>query len=398
MALPNTTVAEVSANIIAKLEASLNQTIPLLPKSFNRVIAKALGAVVVTLYKYCGFIFLQMFVATAQDKDTEIYGQVFNPLVAHGDLIGVTAKTAATRAEKTVAVNVINQVGSLPSGTQLVSDLNGVTYLTIGDTALSAAVVYPTIRAVSDQSGGDGSGEIGNLQIGDEVNFVNPLGDVDRITSVNSIIVTGADGETTEAYRKRIQDAFSARPQGGAYSDYRAWGSAEEGIAQIFVYTSETKPGQVDVFVESSTTDTRIPTEAQLSAVAVAIELNNEGLASRRPVSALVNTKPVTVATFDTQVVGLSSVDNIAEVQNDITTAVQQYFLNRAPFISGLDVPPRRSNIQQAEVQGTVADIVSGAGGIFVSANVTESSSPIIVRSLANGELAVSGTVTFTAT
>jgi uncharacterized phage protein gp47/JayE len=394
MALPNTTVAEISANIVAQLEASLNQTIPLLPKAFNRVLAKALGAIVVTLYKYASYIFLQMFVATAQNKETEIYGQAFTPLVAWGDLIGVEAQTAATRAEHTVAVNVINQVGSLPAQTQLLSDLNGVTYLTVGATLLDAAVVYPTIRAQADQSGGDGSGEIGNLQVGDEVNFINPLGDVQRVTSVTAQTVTGADGETTEAYRLRIQNAFQARPQGGAYSDYRSWGSAVEGVAQIYPYTSST-PGAVDIYVESSTTLNRIPTEAQLSGVATAIELNDEGIATNRPVSALVNTLPVTVATFDTEVASISGVADIAKVQRDVTTAIEQYYLNRSPYISGLDVPPRRDRVQRAEVQGTVADIVSGAGGIFVTATIEESSSPIEIRSLGAGELAVSGNVTF---
>ena len=50
MALDTPTIAEISANIISQIEASINQTIPLLPKAFTRVLAKVLGAVFIILY------------------------------------------------------------------------------------------------------------------------------------------------------------------------------------------------------------------------------------------------------------------------------------------------------------------------------------------------------------
>jgi len=395
MALQPPTIAEVKDTIVAQLEASLNQTIPLLPKALNRVLAKVFAGVFILLYKYSMYIFLQLFVDTASNEDTTVFGKTFNPLRAWGDLIGVSPQTAATRAELTVEIQVINQVGSLPAGTQLLSDDNGVTYLTIGSVALTAATVSVNIRAASDQSGGDGSGEIGNLQVGQVVNFVNPLGDVQRSTAVTAIVVTAADEETTSSYRQRIKDAFQARPQGGAYADYRIWGDETEGIANIYPYTG-TVPGSVDVYVESETETDGIPTDAQLNAVAQNIELDEEGIATRRPVSALVNVLPITRTAFDVEVVGVSQVDDLVEVQANIRTAITQYFENREPYISGLDVPPRRDRVQQSEVLGTVADIVSGAGGVFQDAIVSELGSQITIRSLTEGEKAKVGVVTFT--
>ena len=89
MSLQTPTTAEISANIIAQLETTLNQTIPLLPKSFLRVLSKTLGAVFILLYKYGGFIFLQQFVATASIKETIINGVTVKPLVEWGRLIGI---------------------------------------------------------------------------------------------------------------------------------------------------------------------------------------------------------------------------------------------------------------------------------------------------------------------
>ena len=111
MSLVTPTTKDISDNIIAQLEASLNQTIPLLPKSFTRVLAKAMAAVFVLLYKYGGFIFLQIFVQTASNVDTEINGKTVNPLIEWGRLIGVGDPTPATSAQLLVDINVETQTG-----------------------------------------------------------------------------------------------------------------------------------------------------------------------------------------------------------------------------------------------------------------------------------------------
>ena len=372
MSLTTPTTKEISDNIIAQLEASLNQTIPLLPKSFLRVLAKVLAGVFILLYKYGGFTFLQIFVQTASSKETIVNGKSIVPLTEWGRLIGVGDPVAATQAELLIDITVENQVGSLPSGTQLVSALNGVTYITIGTVLLDAAIVQATIRAVSDQSGGGGAGAIGNLDPGAIVSFANPLANVARDTVVNSQVVTGANGESTEAYRQRIIDRFQKRPQGGAYVDYEIWGEEVAGVVNVYPYTSD-NPGQVDAWVEANTdTDPDgIPTTAQLQAVLDSIELDENGLASRRPANALANTFVITRKGFDCTVSGLV-VDNLATVQASIDTAVTEFFLNAEPFIDGLTIPPRLDRITRSALIGLVEDIVTAANGSFTTVIFTE--------------------------
>lgn len=367
MSLTTPTTKEISDNIIAQLEASLNQTIPLLPKSFMRVLAKTLAGVFVLLYKYGGFMFLQIFVQTASMNETVVNGKTIIPLVEWGRLIGIGDPVAATQAELSITVTVENQTGILPSGTQLVNADNGVTYITIGAVTLNAATVAATIRAVSDQSGGGGAGAIGNLDPGAIVSFANPLANVARDAVVVSQIVTGADGESNEAYRQRIVDRFQKLPQGGAYSDYELWGEEVAGIVNIYPYTSD-NPGQVDVYVEASTdTDPDgIPTPAQLQAVLDSIEKDQNGLASRRPANALANTLPITRVGFDVTVYDLVA-DNLATVQADIQSAVTDFFINAAPFIDGLTVPPRLDRITRTALIGLIEDIVTAANGTFTT-------------------------------
>ena len=398
MSLQTPTTNEISANIIALLEATLNQTIPLLPKSFLRVLSKVLGAVFILLYKYAGFIFLQIFVATASINSTVINGLIVRPLVFWGRLIGIGDPVAATQAELLIDITVENQTGSLPSGSQLINVDNGVTYITIGSVALSAPTVQATIRAVSDQTDGGGAGAIGNLEPADVVSFANPLPNVARDAVVDSQIVTGADAESTAAYRQRVIDRFQARPQGGAYADYRIWGEEVAGIINIYPYTGD--PGEVDVYSEateaSSGNADGIPTQAQLDEVFDAIELDDNGLASRRPAGAFINSLPITRSGFDTVINGLV-VDNAAQVQIDIESALEKFYLAAEPFVDGLTLPPRKDRITRSAITGLVEDTVTAASGIFtdVTFDITTVGGSLELYVLQQGEKAKSVTVSF---
>lgn len=371
MSLQTPTIQEISDNIVAQLSASLNQTIPLLPKSFIRVLAKVLAGVFILLYKYGGFTFLQIFVRTASTKVTVINGKTVTPLIEWGRLIGIGDPIAATQAELTVDVTVETQTGSLPSGTQLTSAL-GVTYITIGATLLDAATKSVTVRAVADQAGGGGAGVVGNLNPGAILSFANPLANVARDTTVTAQTVTGADAEDIEAYRQRVIDRFQKRPQGGAYADYEQWGEETAGIVNCYPYTSA-NPGQVDIYVEatpaSSGNPDGIPTLAQLQAVLSSIELDLGGLATRRPANALANTFAITRTGFDVRVIGLT-VDNLAQVKADIEASLTDYFLAREPYIIGLSVPPRNDRITKAAALAVIDDVVAASGGIFTNAYV----------------------------
>jgi len=373
MSLTTPTTKEIGETIVAQMEASFNQTIPLLPKSFLRVLAKVLAGVFVLLYKYAGFMFLQMFVQNASANSTTVNGVIFTPLTEWGRLIGVGDPVAATNAELLIDITVDNQVGSLPSGSQLVNSGNGVTYITIGAVLLNAATVQANIRAVSDQTDGGGAGAIGNLNPADIVSFANPLANVARDAVVNAQVTTGADAEATEVYRQRVVDRFQKRPQGGALVDYESWGEEVAGIVNVYPYTSN-DPGQVDVYVEATVASSGdpdgIPTAAQLQAVLDSITLDENGLASRRPANALANTIAITRVGFDSTVSDLV-IDNLATVQASIGTAITEFFLDAEPFIDGLTVPPRQDRITRAALIGLVEDIVSAGNGTFTTVTFT---------------------------
>ena len=76
-------------------------------------------------------------------------------------------------------------------------------------------------------------------------------------------------------------------------------------------------------------------------------------------------------------------------------TAVEEYFLDREPFIEGLSVLPRLDRITQSGVAGVVDDIVSVTGGIFGGVIIKQSGVTISVYSLGIGEKSKASSVTF---
>lgn len=388
MSLSIQTTQEVSDDVVAQLELKLSQTIPLLPKTFTRVLAKVLAGIYVLLFKYCGFIFLQMFVQHATNEETTINGVKDRPLTLWGKLFGVGEPLAATRAELVIEVTVTNQTGNLAAGAQVVRSETGVIYLTTTTVALDDATIQVTMRASSDQDGGDGSGDIGNLEAGDIVSFANTPPNVATNASVVSTAVTGADAEEIEAYRARIQNRARAKPQGGAYADYRIWAEGVAGIVHAYPYAGD--PGEIDVYieatVESSGSDDGIPTGAQITAVAAAIELEESGLATRRPVNAAVNVLAITRTAFTVTVTGLADTADGAE--EAIQEGADEYFLSREPFIVGLSVLPRDDRVTLAGVSGIIDGIANAYGGTVASVTLKRGVDLITSHTLGNGEKA----------
>lgn len=393
MSLAIPTTSDLNATIISQLEGALGQTIPILPKAFARVLAKVLAAVFVLLFKYAGFVFLQMFVAHATMQETTINGRKIRPLVELGRLFGVGDPLDATRAELVISIPVSNQTGSLAAGSRLLRAETEVLYDIVAAVPLNASTVQAVMRASGDAQGNGGLGDIGNLQPGDIVSFANPQSNVATDAVVVSQQKTAADAESTESYRRRIFQRVQQRPQGGAYADYRAWGEEVEGIVAIYPYTGD--PGEVDVYVEasedSSGSPDGIPTLAQLGEVAASIELDAAGLATRRPANAAVNVLPITRVAFNVEVSGLEP--DTTATRLAIEDGVDEYLRSREPFIVGLSVLPRDDRITAAAVSGIVDSVVSAAGATVTTVELT----PGPAYTLDKGEKAKLGDVLFVA-
>ena len=362
-------VDDINSAIISQVESEIGSTIPILPIAFVRVIAKAFAAVIVLIYKYTGFIFLQLFVATATDRETTIGGVTIVPLTEWGRLVGAGDPIPAVAAELTATVTVINQTGDpIPSGTTVVHDASGVVYAMTATVLKDAATKTITIEAISDQTDGSGVGAIGNLENGSIVSFSSPIADVVRDAPIASTVTTGVDAESTALYRQRIVDRFQKPPQGGALADYEIWAEEAAGIINAYPYTGFL-PGTVEVYLEadvvSSGSADGFPTAPQLAAALALIDLDVAGRATRRPANALAFTFSITRKDFKVDVIGLDSPDPTTTEQA-ITDGLETLFATFAPFIGGLTVTPK-DRVTRSEVSGVVHDIASANNATFSS-------------------------------
>jgi len=394
--LENRSIQQINDILIAQLEAQTAKIFPILPKSFLRILSKLLSSVFIILYKTSGWIFLQIFVSTASFKPITILGKTITPLIEWGRLVGIGDPEPATAAEITVLVNV-NDIGSiLYAGTQWISNINNVVYINQENYTLDVATKSINLIAVTP-------GVIGNLAISDVVSLTSTLGIIENDAAITAIITIAVDSENEVDYRQRVSERFQLQPQGGAYADYRIWGSAVPGVEQIYVYTGDI-PTEVLIYVSGDPdlyTD-RIPNSALLLAVGNVIDFNPDtGKADRRPIGAIIdpdgdlsygNVKAITIKTFDIEITQLV-VDDISTVNSAIKTALEDYMFEREQYIEGLSLPPKKNTITQANVIGIINDIVRAYSGTFLTAIISISGVISTNYSLLEGELAKLGTL-----
>lgn len=374
------TTQGIADNIVSQLEAALEESFP--DRAFSRVVAKAFAGVWILIYKYAGFMLLQMFPAHASARETVVNGKRIRPLYEWGRLLGVGDPKPATRAELKIKVTVQTLTGELPAGAQLVRSATGVIYNVVASVPLTSPFVYPTIRAASDPSGGGGLGTVGNLEPGDVVEFVNTRNVATQAT-VESSAATGADAESVAQYRARVVRRMQRRPQGGAYADYQAWAEEVPGILNAYPYTGG--PNEIEIYVEAApliATDKGYPTEAQKAAVKASVEKTVDGKASRRPANVNVEVKSITRRHFGVDITGLEP--NSLTIREAITAGLSEYLRSREPFIDGLSTLPRTDKITAAALTGVAESIASAHGASITSLSMT----PGPTHTLAKGEKA----------
>ena len=343
MSYENTTIEEIYNLFIEAFGQEFNNSLKLLPKSFIRLLSKILAGIFIILYKLNGWFFLQIFVSTASFKEVTVLGRRIRPLVEWGMLVGVGAPGSATEWRGTAVVSVISPGNTLLSGTQLRSSLTEKIYITENTVFLAGETVSVNIFCTE-------SGTAGNLDAGDEVEFVNPVGTVKKSAFIESVISMASDEETEGTYRQRVQNRFKMQPQGGSLIDYRKWASEVPGVYKTYIYTDPDSPAGVLIYVSAdiSVYPDRIPPASVLIAVGDACTYNPEtGEQDRKPLGAVLdpagngsysNIKPVTVTGFDVYVTGVPVDVDIADFANQAKTNIELYFLNREPFVRGLSV------------------------------------------------------------
>lgn len=397
MAQQTPKISDINANLIAQIEAEIGTTIPLLPKSFTRVLAKALAAIFIIGYKFAGWIYLQMFVSTASFSEVTVSGKTFTPLIEWGKFIGVGDAKPANAAEVSLTVTVLQQIDSIPAGALLRWASTGLIYSVTSAVALDAPTVTINAIAISDSKGGDGKGSIGNATNGTIFEFVNSLPYVDRKAVVSGIVSTASDAETEESYRSKVASRFQRRPQGGARIDYQIWGEETPDIDLVLPYTGD--PNERILYSRSASQPDGIPLPDTLLEVKNNCLFDEEGFATRAPPGTVITSLPIFRSLVDVEIIGLGlaagSPTSESELMDQIEAALTSHLLSLQPYILGVSVLPARDRISAAAIGGVIYAVTESNSGFFSSHVVKIGASVIDSKILDPGELAKLGTLSF---
>lgn len=376
------TTNERATDATNKLVAALDTSASTLPKAFLRVLGSVVAGATSTLDKYAGFILLQFWAETASYEDITVLGVKFSPLKALGRRYLVPDPGAGTAAQLTVrAVSPTASGDPLPADSKILGD-NGVMYRTLTETEINAATVDFLVEALE-------VGSVGDYSAG-ELQFIEPVGNLDRTLTVVSLTAPGEEEETENAYRARVIQGEQQEPQGGAYADYRAWAEAVSGVVSAYPFTGQ--PMEVDVYIEGGTAPDFIPDSTLLASVSEEINNNSEGIATRRPVNDAVTVRPIVRLAFDFEIIGFTGTD---EEKEELEAGLDDRLRTLRPFIQGLDQLPRRDIVSRSDMAGIASEISAGYGRTFLSLQPRLSGESFERYFLDPGEKAKLGTVTY---
>jgi len=365
MSMPynNKTIEEVRNIIINGLQQQFNNKLRILPKSFVKLLSTVLAGLYITLFKQIGWLFLQIFPNTAYWGEINILGIRIRPLVEWGKLLGLGEPNLGSQWTGLLRVTVNNINTKLDLGSQLKSSLTNKIYLTKTTKVLENDTELIEINCTE-------TGTAGNLEPGEILTFVNPLGNVRKEAVVESVVKIAIDDETEAEYRYRVVNRWRMQPQGGALSDYRIWGQEVPGVLSIYPYNDDDSPAGVLLYVSGlpSVYEDRIPSSELLIAVGKSCTYNPEtGEAKRKPATAILdpdfdesfkNIKPVSIIEFDVYINGLSGITAL-EFSESVRKPIDDYFLSREPYNRGLSNDNNKTDLVSRNNISSVVDQVA---------------------------------------
>jgi len=256
-----------------------------------------------------------------------------------GEVILNRQPHSATPAEYIVVT--YGATTAIPTGSTFADD-NGYIYVVTSSTITDCLV----------QAVGEGSDTI--QPNGTKLYLQQQIAGVNEEQKIDDLNTAPIPAETIEEYRDSIIKTLQNQPRGGALGDFRLWAEDVAGVYKAFPYT--TTPSSGTVFILQERTGSNIwgtPVDASL------LETVRDYLQPKQPIGAEITVASCIVNVFD---ITIELHDNTTEEQDKATEAIQNYFLNKFPFVGGIDNEDLRTDIvTQADLMQTVANAISSS-------------------------------------
>lgn len=390
MALTIPTTQQQTDQNLANLESKLGQTSPINDKAFLRVLA-AMEAICNTgLYKYAAERAKQNLTLTATGADLDRLGNEYNTPRKLAATAVITATLPAT--DGTI----------IPAGRPFSCSVNGLLYY--NDASAEATGGVATLSLTAEQSG-----TIGNLQIGDTMIIVSPIAGAENTATVTGSTTTGAEAETDEAYRPRVQFAMRASTGGANATDHKIWAEGVAGVLRAFPFAGkpvdsllDSYPGDRTVYVEADTTldPNGVAPTSLLDSVRAALLIDPDTGLSRPTLGLTDSTlyvESITRDSVDITITNLTTPTGLdATVKADISDALDQYFSDLVCYVEGVDLEQDRNDqITTLTIGQVIQEVLDTSGSSAETVEFEISATGYDFYQLSPGELVKTGTITY---
>lgn len=369
-------IAEKEAEIIADIESKTGQSIPTGDVQFDRINARSISGMSKETEMSIVVAARDVFLSKTQDDD------VLNEYALY---------TKTTKKTETPAKLNITAVGT-PFAT-IVGGISGTTY--ISEFGLKyyfeSDFVVPAGGNISQIITCMTPGIDGNLSSG-TLSITAQSSDISDTATIASISVEGTQGDTREQFRSAIikQAQRPPIPDTASYYNYQA--RRRPNVVAAYMYAD--KPGQVTIYIETDSSD-GIATPAQCVDMLAwfkgdidGIPKLNPGLMGVLPDGATERfaVLPSARTNFNVSISGVTG--GGANINTVLTTAVQDWFKLRKPYIKGVSIE-NTGIIDRNGIRALVQGELSNAGsGVFddVTFSLTSGGGNITSYALGRGE------------
>ena len=323
------TTKQTIAIILGRLETAIGQTAPASEKSFLRVLSTSLALMFTSLIKFAVERTRQNLAETATGKDLDTIGVNY----------GITRR-AGVAATVTLTTTGTNGIDVSPLLTY-VSDFSGVRYIPTETVTIAAGVASFSAQA-------EIAGEDSNLTAGDTLTIESQVAGLSAASAYSATVATGTDREEDVDYRRRVLTEIRTVGGGGNSADYRTWSEEVSDVQAAFPYSGRPategtdQPGDRTIYVQSTSAVDGIADTALKTAVRAAINIDPDTGLSRVPLGMTDDTLFIESITRTTLYV---TIDNLvfpdgqeATIQARAEAAIEEYFEDVFPWISGLDL------------------------------------------------------------
>lgn len=369
------TAKEIKDRIVSDLENKLNQSTPLLPKAFNRVLAGVISGVILLLYQAIRWVYRQIFPDTADITSLKLLGSLVDVELLPATFAVLTAEVPGTESY------------TVSEGITFRGSNNMVYKITTGG-VISSGVATVTLTAQE-------SGESGNLADGSILDIISPDPSLTGIATITGTTTSGDDEETEDSFRSRITSAYKKRKTGGSPVDYESWALETPNVDWASPVDSPTLPGDIIVYVKVDNQPDGIPTTSQFNEVLQYLLYNPDtGLRDRHPIGPYPIPTPISRKEFDLEIF---IQDGTPSIQDDITESVTDYVENREPYNIAVSLS-RKDTISRGGISDTANDIANPQGATVISVNLTQvdNSQEITSYQLFGGEFGKLRNITYT--